>query len=298
MKRHVNRRNFLKTTCAVASGIGLAGLGGARLLAAETAPSAAGAEKLGWQLAMQAWSYHFSTMFETIDQTASLGLRYLEGIPRQNIGGDLATTQFGPGMPQNARTAVKKKLADAGVKLVNFGVYKIPKGQDRETFDFAKEMGIETLVSEPEEDTVEQLDKLCQEYGINLAIHNHPKPSHYWNPDTVLKVCKGRSKRIGACADTGHWTRSGLNALEGIKKLDGRIISFHFKDLNKASSSKALDVPWGTGICKAKAMLAEIHRQGFKGVFSIEYEHDFGKVNDQLAGCIAFFNKTAAELAG
>ena len=118
---------------------------------------------------------------------------------------------------------------------MNYGVCGLSKDEDasRKTFDFAKDMGIETIVSEPGPDAFDTSDKLCEEYRINVALHNHPKPSRYWNPDTVLEVCKGRSKRIGACADTGHWMRSGLNPVEQLKKLEGRIISFHFKDLNK-----------------------------------------------------------------
>ena len=100
------------------------------------------------------------------------------------------------------------------------------------------------------------LDKLCEEYDLKLAIHDHPKPTRYWNPDFVLRVCRDRSHRIGACADTGHWMRSGLNPVECLKKLEGRLISFHFKDLNKAGGD-AHDVPWGTGACNVPAMLAE-----------------------------------------
>ena len=57
-----------------------------------------------------------------------------------------------------------------------------------------------------------------------------------------------------------------------MKKLEGRIISFHFKDLNKMGAG-AHDVIWGTGINNVKGMLTEVHRQGIKAVFSIEYEH-------------------------
>ena len=64
-----------------------------------------------------------------------------------------------------------------------------------------------------------------------LAIHNHPQPSHYWDVDTVLATCKGRSKWIGACADTGHWCRSGLNPVACCKLLEGRLINFHLKDV-------------------------------------------------------------------
>ena len=151
-------------------------------------------------------------------------------------------------MSASDRAAVKKLLSDAGVKLVNFGVTGLPKAEDqsRKTFEFAADMGIETIVSEPEPDAMDTVEKLCDEYKINVALHNHPRPSRYWNPDTVLEACRDRSKRIGSCADTGHWMRSDLNPLEQLKKLEGRIISLHFKDLNKYGRD-AHDVPWGTG---------------------------------------------------
>ncbi len=57
-------------------------------------------------------------------------------------------------------------------------------------------MGIETIVSEPPEGAFDVIEKLCEEYKINVAIHNHPKPSRYWDSDTVLKVC-GDSEWIG-----------------------------------------------------------------------------------------------------
>jgi sugar phosphate isomerase/epimerase len=195
---------------------------------------------------------------------------------------------------------LKKKLGDCGVKLVNYGVCNLSQKQDdsRKVFDFAKDMGIETIVSEPPEEAMEMLDKMCTEYGMNIAIHNHPKyaGAHYWNPDTVLKACQGCSKRIGACADTGHWVRSGLNPLESLKKLNGRIVSLHFKDLNEQGPD-AHDVPWGTGVCDVKAMLGELHRQGFKGVFSIEYEYHWDNSLPEIAQCVGYFDKIAAELA-
>jgi sugar phosphate isomerase/epimerase len=113
-------------------------------------------------------------------------------------------------------------------------------------FGFAQDMGIETLTAEPAAEALDLVDTLCREYEIKVAIHNHPKPSNYWHPDKVLEACRGRSKWIGACADTGHWMRSGVRPLEALKKLKGRIISFHFKDLNEFDRRKgAHDVVWG-----------------------------------------------------
>ena len=288
---HIDRRGFLKATGALGAGVCMTGLTGSRLLAADPAKGAPNAEKLGWRLGCQAYSFNRFTFFDAIDKTASLGLHYIEAYPGQRISDKLAGN-VGPGMSAELRKEVLKKLADLGVKMVNFGV----GGCDRQHFEFAKEMGIETLVSEPGENAFDAIDKLCSEFGVNLAIHNHPKSSHYWNPETVLKVCQGRGKRIGACADTGHWMRSDLNPIECLKKLEGRIISFHFKDLNQMGGG-AHDVPWGTGAGDAKGMLAEIHRQGLKAVFSIEYEHNWDNSLPEIAKCVEFFDKTAAELA-
>lgn len=287
----MNRRDFLRSAGAVGAGLGIATLGGSRLMAAESLSGASNAEKLGWRLGCQAWTFNRFTLFDAIDKTASLGLKYIEAIPDQRISGDREAT-MGAEMSAADRKLVLKKANDAGVKIVNFGV----GGCDRKHFEFAKEMGIETLVAEPNESDFDAIDKLCEEFGVNLAIHNHPKPSHYWNPDTVLKVCKGRSKRIGACADTGHWRRSGLVPVDCVRKLEGRIISFHLKDLDKAASD-AHDVPWGTGVCDVKAILAEVYRQKLKAVFSAEYEYNWDNSLPDLAKCVKYFDRTAVELA-
>jgi hypothetical protein len=157
-------------------------------------------------------------------------------------------------------------------------------------------MGIENIASEPSEDTFDLLDRLCQEYRIGVAIHNHPKPSHYWNPDTVLKVCKGRSRWIGACADTGHWMRSGVDPLEAIKKLKGRIIYFHLKDLNEFGNRSAHDLPWGTGKANMKQILQYLAESKFRGVFSVEYEHNWLKSVPEIQQCAKFFNQTSMKL--
>jgi len=261
-------------------------------------PGAPNAEKLGWRLAIQAWSFKEFTLFEAIDKTASLGLKYIEAFPGQALSPEKDDVKFDQNISPEIMQEVKAKLTATGVKMVNFGVTQIPEDEKeaRKLFEFAKAMGLETICAEPPAEQMPTVDRLAQEYGINIAIHNHPKPSRYWSPDAFLKAVDGRSKRIGACADTGHWPRSGLNSLDCLKKIDGRIISLHFKDLNE-EGPKAHDVPWGTGVCNVKSLLAELKRQGFKGVFSIEYEYNWDNSVPDIAKSVEFFDKTAAELA-
>lgn len=253
-----------------------------------------------WKLGMQAYSFNRFTFYEAVDKTKALGMRYIEAYPGQQLSKEKPDVKTDHNMSSQDRQEMLQKLRQAGVKLKNYGVVGLPNNEAecRKVFNFAREMGIETIVSEPPEEAFDIIEKLCDEYEINVAIHNHPKPSHYWDPDTVLKVCKGRSERIGACADTGHWMRSGIDPLEAVKKLGraGRIRSFHFKDLNEFGSRKAHDVIWGTGAGKTKAILTELSRQNFKGVFSIEYEHNWLNSMPEIAGCVSYFERTAAEL--
>ena len=245
-----------------------------------------------WQLAVQAWTFNKMTFFDAVDTTAKLGMHYIEAFPGQKIGGGIDAKMV-PDMEPAVREKVLARLKSAGVTLVNFGV--TGAGDEAgwvKLFDFAKAMGIQTIVAEPQTNQFALLDKLTQQYGINIALHNHPDPSRYWNPETVLKATAGCNPRIGACADTGHWVRSGLDPVACLQKLQGHIISLHFKDLNEFARS-GHDVVWGTGVSNVPGMLAELRRQGFTGVFSAEYEHTTPELQANVGACGVAFAKFA-----
>ncbi|MCP4641301.1 MAG: sugar phosphate isomerase/epimerase [bacterium] len=267
---------------------------------AQAAKGAPNAEAMGWRLGCQAYSFRLFSFFEAVDKVQSLGLHYIEAYPGQRLGGDFPEgVTFHHGMAQEHRDAALAKLKAANVKMINYGVVGLSSDETecRKVFDFCKAMGIETICSEPPADAFDVIEKLVDEYEINVAIHNHPKPSKYWSPENVLAVVEGRSKRIGACADTGHWMRSEINPLEGLKQLEGRIVSFHLKDLNKYGHGDEHDVPWGTGQADVKALLKEIKRQKIRAVFSIEYEHNWENSVPEIAECVAYFDKVAKELS-
>ena len=274
-----------------------------------TPPRAAAGED--WQLTTKGRSFMLLQMdfFTSLEKTAAAGLKATESTPPQDLGGGL------PGkidykMDEATQKKVLAKCKETGVKIAI--VYATAKTDDecRQLFKFTKAMGAEVIVMEPTLEQLDLLEKLCDEYQINLAIHNHPQPSHFWNPQTVLDAIKGRGKRIGACADTGHYKRSGLDPVACLKELEGHIIMLHFKDVapdppqpakavKNAKKKKAApkpgwhDVEWGTGQCQMAAMFAELKRQGFKGYFSMEYEYPSTFI-ENLPKNIAFFNRCQA----
>jgi sugar phosphate isomerase/epimerase len=294
MRQEISRRHFLKTTATVGAGAGLLYGAGSHLLAAETATGAPHAAKLGWRLGIQAWTFRQVSLFEAIDKTASLGLKYIEPFVGQRLSPDHPTAKFCAAMPADLRTATKKKLADSGLTML--GYYDV--GPFREIFEFCKDMGIEMLISDPPEGAYgyhfDAVDRLCEDYGLTLALTNHPKPAPYWNPDIVLRVCNGRSKRIAASGDIGHWVREKLNPTECVKKLAERLVHFHFRDMNRYGEDTR-DVPLGTGMCDIQGLLAWLHRKEMQPLFMLEFS-DSGSLAE-LAQSIKFFDATADTLA-
>lgn len=255
------------------------------------------ADKLGWQLAIHSYTFQKFSIFDAIDKANALGVKYM------SISGSLmldGTNKISTvTLSDEQRAAIDQKLrADGFGNFVNMGVVQLPANEAkcRKVFEFAKKWGIGILVAEPQPDALDTVEKLCKEYNIKVAIHDHPKGhSIYWNPDFVLAAIKGRTPLMGACADVGHWMRSGLDPLECIKKLDGHIICLHFKDLNEMGPD-AHDVPWGTGVGKTKELMAELKRQHFHGAFCVEYEYHWDNSSPEIAQCVKFFNQTCDEL--
>lgn len=302
MNSNIRRRDFLKAGSAVVAGASLAAIGIRSAAAAEkvrcSSPTAA---KMGWLLGVQQYTFRRFSFFEMLDMMVELGIEHAEA------GFFLALDKARPELKTNedlspaVRKEVKQRLADRGLTMsTNYADLGVDADHARRIFDFSKEMGAVTIVSEPPAEAFDMIERLCDEYRINLAVHNHPKSpkSKYWKPENVLAVCKGRGKRIGSCSDTGHWVRSGLDPVACLKKLEGRILGFHLKDVAEIGNPAARDVPLGQGKANYTAVLEELDRQGYRGVLTIEYEHDSPELMDDVAKCVAFVEKTAASLGG
>lgn len=246
-----------------------------------------------WQLGVQAYTFRKSTVAETIAKSNALGLRVIELYPGQKLGGGLAGTSNYT-MDAAAKAGLQALLKANRMRIAAYGVCTPGKPEDwRQLFEFAREMGIPTLISEPGPDQLDLVEQLADEFGINVAFHNHAKPSRYWEPATILAAVKDRSPRLGACVDVGHWFRSGIDPVAGLRELEGRIVCIHLKDMS-AQAMDAHCVPFGTGTLDVAGVLAELKRQQFAGLFSIEYEHDVDHPYPAVRQCVHWFRTAVA----
>ena len=295
MPTSLNRREFL--TRAIVSGTG-ATLAMSSLTWAADRPgikrvklSTPNAEKLGWRICCQLYTFRDRSFYETLEVLSGIGVRLVEPAFFLPLSKEQPGLKTGESLAPDKRREMKQRMNELGIGMPNYyAPIEADKRAYRKVFDFAKEMGVETLVAEPPLEAFETLDGLCQEYKINLAVHNHPEGSgsKYWNPDTLMNACEGRSARIGACPDTGHWVRSGLDTLESLRKYQKRIITAHLKDAAESGKRDSRDVPLGTGKANFAALLQQFYDWKWRGVMTVEYEYLSPQLVPEFTQCVKF----------
>ncbi|MBI3868322.1 MAG: sugar phosphate isomerase/epimerase [Verrucomicrobia bacterium] len=249
----------------------------------------------GFVLGCQAYTFHRFTAFEAIEKTAAAGGKAIEFYPGQSLSQDDRKTRVDASATEETIEKLKAKARRHGLLIVNFGVVAIPKDEAgaRRVFEFAKKLGARAITIEPTPDQLDLIERLIKEYNLPAGIHCHPKRANkpdyrLWDPNYVFSLVKNRDARFGVCADVGHWTRSGVDAVAGLKIFDGRVISVHLKDIVESGNPDAPDLPLGLGVTNVKGILRELRRQKFDGNISIEYERDWENTVPDISQCVGY----------
>jgi len=247
----------------------------------------------GFAMGCQAYTFKEYSLFEAIEKTAECGGRVIEFFPGQKLSKEEPDIKWDHNASDETIAKVKAKLAQHDILGVNYGVVAIPEGENEASkmFEFANKMGLIAITTESEK-SIDTIEKMVRKYDVKVAFHNHPRrpnnPAYkLWDPNYVLALVKDRDPRIGACADTGHWVRSGLHPVDCLKILRGRVISSHLKDLTEFGMTTH-DVPYGQGVSNVKGILDELKAQNFSGNISVEYEYHWTTSVPEVTQCIDF----------
>ena len=201
----------------------------AALVVAALAASAAlraqqpGWTMIGWRIGVQANSFR-STVFEAIDKTSAAGVKAIEGYAGQKVSPEIARNlDWNLGDADIA--AVRQKLRASGVAMPSYYAPEFPAEEApmRQLFQFAKTLAVETIVADPPIGQRALVDKLANEYGVNVALLNG-------DPKTQMQALEGRSKRMGVCADTGARMTANLKPMDGLKVVKDRVLTLHLSE--------------------------------------------------------------------
>lgn len=144
----------------------------------------------------------------------------------------------------------------------------------RRAFEYARDLGVPTMVCAPDKNSIPILDKMVKEFNIKLAIHNHgPEDKQFPSPYDVMKAVESYDKRIGLCIDVGHTARAGVDPAESIIKCKERLYDVHMKDIY-ALGNRNTPIEGGRGILNTKSILAALLKINYQGLVGFEYEKD------------------------
>ncbi len=288
----LHRRDYLKLGVASIAGIGL----GTSLIAEDTKPIDA-----GFNLSIQSYTFREFKLEQAVDKISKLKVPYVE----------FYNGHVNPKSTPEQIKAVLKLCKENNVTPISFGVEGFTKdnAKNKALFDFAAAMGLKYLTADPTVDSFDSLDKLTEEYKINIAIHPHgptgpiaKKGKARWTTaEQIMKAIKDHSERIGTCLDTGHLIRMALidepvDVVEQIKIMGKRNYGFHMKDHDNKTDH---DVVFGNpaGVLKVPEILKALREVKFAGFMSIEYEYNSKEPTKDVEACVKYLRENFAKLA-
>lgn len=278
--REVTRREAM--VAALGGATGVLALGG-RLEAAPT-PSPYGPFKTG----IQSYSLRGLTtggkadIAKALSATKELGLGYWESYVA-HIPVNVAQAE-----------AYKKQAEGEGVTVIGYGVMHFGKDHDanRKVFEFAKALGVGYLSADPDPDSFGSLDKLVDEYGVAIGIHNHGPGHRYDKINKIAASIKDHHEKIGCCVDTGHFLRSREDPVRAVEVFGKRIYGVHLKDVKNGTEFTVL----GRGDLRTADLLKALAKLRYEYCLALEYEEHPENPIAEMRQCLDAVREAAATL--
>ena len=245
----------------------------------------------GFRMGIQSWCLReFSSIEVLIDSIHKLGLAHVELAPNPHLPLDSTDEQL---------EALLKRFQDEGITIDSFGVVKMENDEPacRRIFEIAGILGVLAIGARPQPDSLPLLDRLTEEYGIPITIHNHGLGDElYATGEMIRSHLSGTSSRIGLCVDTGHFNTVQVDPIKIIEEFSERIHGVHVKDLVQSADGEWRDAIVGRGDLDLPALVAKLKDIGFNGVFSLEYESDPSNPMPAMRECLAEIRKACKTL--
>lgn len=191
--------------------------------------------------------------------------------------------------------AFHAKLDKFDVKGYAVGpLYMKTKEEADKVFEYAKRVGVNTIVGVPSYDLLPYVNNKVKEYDMKFAIHLHgPDIDKFPDADDVWENVKDLDPRMGMCLDIGHDRRNGKDPVKDLKKYHTRVFDIHLKDVT-AASKQGYSVEVGRGILDIPGFVKMLREIEYSGVVSLEHERNMDDPFMGISESIGYFRGVIA----
>jgi inosose dehydratase len=284
----LTRRSFVKTSV----------LGGVSALALGNCGSGTKGPYGGYTMALATYGFRNFTGPEAVAMTKSVGITAMDLWPglAGRLGGGKADKKIKPyHLNPQVWGEMKQALNQHGVKVLAYGVQRFSADHEanRQIFQWAKDNGIQAFGAQPSPDSFDSLEKLVEEYQIDVGIHNHgANDKLYGKISQVVAAVKDKHPRIGATVDLGHFWRGGEDPVEALEALGDRVLGAHLKDQVGEHEQAIL----GEGKMDLPGILRTLKKINYQGVLGLEYEDNPDDPLPHIAKCLENLRAMFAEM--
>ncbi len=168
-------------------------------------------------------------------------------------------------------------------------LYMKTKEEVDQVFEYARRVGVKTIVGVPTYDLLPYVNEKVAEYDMKYAIHLHgPDIDKFPDADDVWENVKDLDPRMGMCLDIGHDRRNGKDPVADLEKYHARVFDIHLKDVTDASKH-GYSVEVGRGILDIPAFVRMLRKVNYTGVVSLEHERNMDNPFMGIAESIGYF---------
>ncbi len=245
-----------------------------------------------FRLGIQSYCFRkFQPLPKLVEVLKTCGLKYLELWP-----GHLNVET-----PAEGLAAQLDAVRRAGISIDSAGVFRFTADEaaNRRIFDYCKAAGAKAITADPDGDegALAVCEKLCEEYDVFLAVHNHGRRHRYGHYDQLDAIFARTGRRIGLCLDTGWGIDAGLDPLQAARKYRDRLHGVHLKDfVYNAFGQARRDMITGTGYFDLPAFIKLLSDFDYSGALAIEYEGNADNPVDEVKACVKAVQDAIAAL--
>ena len=225
---------------------------------------------LGWQVGVSLGSFRQDTFLEAARKAEALDLAVVAGDSTQKVSIQIPKNldyRLAPG----EMDAVRGRLTTLSLRMPVYFMAEMSVDEPiaRKQFEFAKSLGVETVVVARTPPAFPVIERLAEEFGVNVALSG--------SLNTLRDALQGRSPRIGVYGDLGTWMRDGVAPLDAVAQLKERLLVLNLRDRS--------------ALGKSATLLAEIYRRQLKPSLMIVDGEGGSDIAAELSRALEAFEK-------